>query len=1045
MSSAIGFKQQCPSCGGQITIKNPELVGKKVDCPKCKYRFVVEAPDGDAGGASDNGHGEAAPARPKKEKKGAQNRIKEKDKRRKRGDDDDDGGAKKGSNKGILIMAGVGVLVLAIVGVVLIIVYSGDDKTPPPVAAAPPPKQKEEVKEDPAEKLRKLLKDGALKSDEKARKEALDLLTDEKQETADKCQVAFEDEIVKEAADHNQADDFFIKFGKGLDKAKMDKLRSAMDGRLVARFGPRDLADEPTNMLNADTQVVLNLSVREFLKTPFGTTVFGRGTFRMAEFDARLGVKLDTVERIVMGANRDHNTVMVVVRTNDAYNWDEVKRALNIDAEAKKTMKGKDYWIGKIDFLAEFVDRRFPLAALRSKAAVLPFKAKTLIYGDEVSIQKFLDSPSPFIQTAPPPTPSSGPSGSDAAPAGSGAGGAAGPGGGKGAPGGGAGYPGAPEGVGPGAGGGPGAAGGGPMFIGSGPGGGAAAGGGPMGRPGGNAPETPAKAPEEKYYLTLDKNFRKLIDITLDKKQPVLVYADASKRATNEFYYFEKLTGAQQKSVEMIAMAVHHDDNLVLRLAAWCKEKKEAEAVKKQILTIFHDAAKKELRDLLGFEFQVVDLAVADTGTGFGPGGFGPGGFGGGPMGPAGPGGKGGGYPGAPEGVGPGAGGGPGFVGGGPGARGGGGGNMRLGGPPRGDNPGGPAAGGPGAETPVEKDESKIEVSRVDEIVVVNVTLIDKAGTIIDDKLSPRVSDIRAVRDIAEKKLRIGELGSGVTLLRSAKQDIFPPGALPRRADPSRGLRQWPANERVSWMRELLPFMGDSGLIYNDINPDKSWRDPENLKAGRHFIPQFVVPGSGRYYTSVRGINQLLAVTHFVGMAGVGPDAAFYAKGDPRSGMFSYDRPTTFAEVTDGLSNTIYMIQSDPAVAGPWIAGGGSTVRGTSEEGNDVGRKGGFLSPSHNGKPGAWAVMGDGSIRFISKDIDPTVFKALCTKAGAEQVSEVDVNKFAPKATFAPTEPKAATPPAGKPGEEKKTPPKKTVKEEDDASAKKEAAKKDEK
>ena len=27
-----------------VTIKDPSLVGKKVDCPKCKFRFVIESP-----------------------------------------------------------------------------------------------------------------------------------------------------------------------------------------------------------------------------------------------------------------------------------------------------------------------------------------------------------------------------------------------------------------------------------------------------------------------------------------------------------------------------------------------------------------------------------------------------------------------------------------------------------------------------------------------------------------------------------------------------------------------------------------------------------------------------------------------------------------------------------------------------------------------------------------------------------------------------------------------------------------------------------------
>lgn len=38
------FKQQCPSCEAMVSIKDETLVGKKTECTKCKFRFLVEAP-----------------------------------------------------------------------------------------------------------------------------------------------------------------------------------------------------------------------------------------------------------------------------------------------------------------------------------------------------------------------------------------------------------------------------------------------------------------------------------------------------------------------------------------------------------------------------------------------------------------------------------------------------------------------------------------------------------------------------------------------------------------------------------------------------------------------------------------------------------------------------------------------------------------------------------------------------------------------------------------------------------------------------------------
>ena len=48
------FNIPCPSCESNVLIKSDAFIGKKVECPKCKYRFVVENPlaDGDGGKAT---------------------------------------------------------------------------------------------------------------------------------------------------------------------------------------------------------------------------------------------------------------------------------------------------------------------------------------------------------------------------------------------------------------------------------------------------------------------------------------------------------------------------------------------------------------------------------------------------------------------------------------------------------------------------------------------------------------------------------------------------------------------------------------------------------------------------------------------------------------------------------------------------------------------------------------------------------------------------------------------------------------------------------
>src|SRR4029077_18380110 len=46
MAVTSTFKQQCPSCEAMITIKDA-MIGKKVECTKCKDKFIAERPEED--------------------------------------------------------------------------------------------------------------------------------------------------------------------------------------------------------------------------------------------------------------------------------------------------------------------------------------------------------------------------------------------------------------------------------------------------------------------------------------------------------------------------------------------------------------------------------------------------------------------------------------------------------------------------------------------------------------------------------------------------------------------------------------------------------------------------------------------------------------------------------------------------------------------------------------------------------------------------------------------------------------------------------------
>jgi hypothetical protein len=190
-----------------------------------------------------------------------------------------------------------------------------------------------------------------------------------------------------------------------------------------------------------------------------------------------------------------------------------------------------------------------------------------------------------------------------------------------------------------------------------------------------------------------------------------------------------------------------------------------------------------------------------------------------------------------------------------------------------------------------------------------------------------------------------------------------------------------------SWMTYLLPYLGHNDL-FNKFDFKQGWHEKVNLPLVCEEIPAFLNPTNPNRRTTIVGVKNAIgpAFTHFVGMAGVEDTrnvvAAELPRSDPRAGIFGYSQLARPEEITDGASNTILIISAGKIV-GPWASGGGATVRGArAPYFDDIT---GFSSVG-DPKGGAVVAMADGSVKRISKDIDPAVFRALCTIHGVEAV-----------------------------------------------------------
>ncbi len=193
-----------------------------------------------------------------------------------------------------------------------------------------------------------------------------------------------------------------------------------------------------------------------------------------------------------------------------------------------------------------------------------------------------------------------------------------------------------------------------------------------------------------------------------------------------------------------------------------------------------------------------------------------------------------------------------------------------------------------------------------------------------------------------------------------------------------------PPMAQFSWQTGLLPFLGHQN-VYERFNFQVKLTENPNIQVGATLIPEFLNPLDD--HQRWRGYPfDGIALTHFVGISGVEDArnvvAAKLPRSDPRAGVFGYDEVARPDDITDGKSQTI-MVAGAGELANPWVFGGGATIRGVREPIFD--KTSGFGTKGIAGG-GTVVMMADGSVRQISPNVDPRVFKAMCTIRGAESV-----------------------------------------------------------
>ena len=161
----------------------------------------------------------------------------------------------------------------------------------------------------------------------------------------------------------------------------------------------------------------------------------------------------------------------------------------------------------------------------------------------------------------------------------------------------------------------------------------------------------------------------------------------------------------------------------------------------------------------------------------------------------------------------------------------------------------------------------------------------------------------------------------------------------------------------LSWRVAILPYL-EQQTLYDKFKLDEPWDSPHNKALLKEMPAVYGCPS--RNPAGEPGMTAYRAFS--------GPGAIL----DPT-------RPTRLDQVTDGLTNTILVVESAEAV--PW------TKPDDLPFGNARGLPGNPLFGAGSKHPGGFnALFGDGSVRFVKLTVSPPLFRGLITRAGGEVV-----------------------------------------------------------
>lgn len=253
---------------------------------------------------------------------------------------------------------------------------------------------------------------------------------------------------------------------------------------------------------------------------------------------------------------------------------------------------------------------------------------------------------------------------------------------------------------------------------------------------------------------------------------------------------------------------------------------------------------------------------------------------------------------------------------------------------------------------------------------------------------------VQAARESARQtqcRNNLKQIGLAIESYQHAKE-VYPPSST------HDVTIHWDLLEQHSWASLILPYLEQDNLE-DTIDYTQRIRHPTNLPTAATLVSAYLCPTyTGAKYTLLQG--EEFAISNYVafGSSDVGhiwgesfkPDGVIFPQSDIRP-----------AEITDGLSNTVFIAESREEKYRVWMDGLTASVTALRfDESNPPSYAGTEIAlnyapyfqspprseygPSSMHPGGAFHLLGDGSVHFIADGISADNYVALCTREGEE-------------------------------------------------------------